>query len=185
MAVSQTLLRSIRLHTAESGDFPPSTDARVVVERGRASARPAVRLLRSGRRSPGQPSASIPVGNAGVWRPQPVSELQGIARFKFHEGKLEEFKRLSAQAMEVARTKDTGTLQYAVYFNDDQSQCIVLERYRDSEALMEHAAHLGDLSEAILATGSVSGELLGEPSAELRAKMADGVVRLFTPYLSM
>jgi hypothetical protein len=38
-----------------------------------------------------------------------VSELQGIARFKFHEGKLEEFKRLSAQAME---TKDTGTLQY-------------------------------------------------------------------------
>ena len=114
-----------------------------------------------------------------------MSELQGIARFKFHEGKLEEFKRLSAQAMEVARTKDTGTLQYAVYFNDDQSQCIVLERYRDSEALMEHAAHLGDLSEAILATGSVSGELLGEPSAELRAKMADGVVRLFTPYLSM
>ena len=114
-----------------------------------------------------------------------MSELQGIARFKFQEGKLEEFKRLSAQAMEVARTKDTGTLQYAVYFNDDQSQCIVLERYRDSEALMEHAAHLGDLSEAILATGSVSGELLGEPSAELRAKMADGVVRLFTPYLSM
>jgi hypothetical protein len=37
----------------------------------------------------------------------------------------------------------------------------------------------------ILATGSVSGELLGEPSAELRAKMADSVVLLFTPYLSM
>jgi hypothetical protein len=49
----------------------------------------------------------------------------------------------------------------------------------------EHAAHLGDLSEAILATGSVSGELLGEPSAELRTQMADGVVGLFTPYLSM
>ena len=38
-----------------------------------------------------------------------MSELQGIARFKFHEGKLEEFKRLSAQAMEIVRTKDTGT----------------------------------------------------------------------------
>ena len=114
-----------------------------------------------------------------------VSELQGIARFKFHEGKVEEFKRLSAQAMEIVRTKDTGTLQYDIYFNDDQSECIVLERYRDSEALIEHAAHLGDLTEAILATGSVSGELLGEPSAELRAKLADGVVRLFTPYLSM
>jgi hypothetical protein len=76
-------------------------------------------------------------------------------------------------------------LQYATYFNDDQSECIVLERYRDSEALIEHAEHLGDLSEAILATGSVSGELIGEPSAELRATMADSVVRLFTPHLSM
>jgi len=108
-----------------------------------------------------------------------VSELQGIARFKFHEGKVEEFKRLSAQAMEIVRTKDTGTLQYDIYFNDDQSECIVLERYRDSEALIEHAAHLGDLTEAILATGSVSGELLGEPSAELRAKISEPGTRSF------
>ncbi len=114
-----------------------------------------------------------------------MSERQGIARFEFHEGKVEEFKRLSAQAMEIVRTKDTGTLQYDIYFNDDQSECIVLERYGDSEALIEHGAHLGDLAEAILATGSVSGEVLGEPSPELRAKMAGSVVRLFTPYLSM
>jgi quinol monooxygenase YgiN len=114
-----------------------------------------------------------------------VSELVGIVRFKFHDGKVEEFKRLSAQAMEIVQTKDTGTLQYDTYFNDDQSECIVLERFRDSEALIEHAAHLGDLTEAILATGSVSGELLGEPSAELRAKLAGSEVPvLFTPYLS-
>ena len=54
-----------------------------------------------------------------------MSALQGIARFKFHEGKLEEFKRLSAQCMEIVRTKDTGTLQYDIYFNDDQSECVV------------------------------------------------------------
>ena len=114
-----------------------------------------------------------------------MSELQGIGRFMFHEGELEEFKRLAAQCMEIVRAKDTGTLQYNIYFNDDQSECIVLERYRDSEALIEHAAHLGDLGEAIFATGWVSGELLGEPSAELRAKMADGEVRLFTPDQSM
>ena len=115
-----------------------------------------------------------------------MSELQGIGRFKFHEaGKLEEFKRLSAPCMQIVRTKDTGTLQYDIYFNDDQSECIVLERYRDSEALIEHAAHLGDLSTAIVATGSVTAALLGEPSAELRAQMAGSEVRLFTPYQSM
>jgi hypothetical protein len=114
-----------------------------------------------------------------------VSGLQGVARFEFHEDKLDEFKRLATQCMEIVRTKDTGTLQYEIYFNDDQSECIVLERYRDSEALIEHAGHLGDLNEAIIATGLVSGVLLGEPSAELRAMMASSEVRLFTPYQSM
>ena len=114
-----------------------------------------------------------------------MSELQGIARCKFHEDGLEEFKRLAAQAMEIVRNKDTGTLRFEISFNDDQSECIVLERYRDSEALIEHATHLGELNEAVLATGFVSGEMLGEPSAELRANMADSGVRLFTPYQSM
>jgi Antibiotic biosynthesis monooxygenase len=114
-----------------------------------------------------------------------VSELQGIGRFTFHEGELEEFKRLAAQCMEIARAKDTGTLQYDIFFNDDQSECIVLERYRDSGALIEHALHLGDLGKAIVATGWVSSELLGEPSAELRAKMVGSGVRLFTRYQSM
>jgi quinol monooxygenase YgiN len=116
-----------------------------------------------------------------------VSELQGIARFKFHEGKLEEFKRLSAQAMEIVRTKDTGTLQYDTYFNEDQSECIVIERYRDSEAAMEHAANLAGVSAAVLETVTVvHGELLGEPSEELRAKLAGSEVpELFMPYESM
>ena len=116
-----------------------------------------------------------------------MSELLGIVRFKFHEGKVEEFKRLSAQALEIVRTKDSGTLQYDVYFNDDESECVVLERYRDSEAAMEHAANLGDLFGAVLATVTVvHGELLGEASAELRANLAGSEVPvLFTPYLSM
>jgi quinol monooxygenase YgiN len=115
-----------------------------------------------------------------------VSELLGIARFKFHEGKVEEFKRLSAQAMEIVRAKDSGTLQYDIYLDDDESECMVIERYRDSAALMEHFENLGDLSQAIIATVSVvHGEVLGEVSAELRANLANGPVQLFTPYRSM
>jgi quinol monooxygenase YgiN len=113
-----------------------------------------------------------------------VSELQGIARCKFHEGGLEEFKRLAAQAMEIVRNKDTGTLQFEISFNDDQSECIVLERYRDSQALIEHAEHFGELSAAIIRTGTYAGELIGEPRAELTTMLAGGPIRLFTPYLS-
>jgi hypothetical protein len=114
-----------------------------------------------------------------------VSELQGISRFKFHAGKLAEFKRLSALCMEIARTKDTGTLQYAIYFNDDESECIVLERYRDSDALIEHGMHLGELANAILATGSVVSACLGEPSAAFRAQLDGSGIQLFRPYLSL
>jgi quinol monooxygenase YgiN len=114
-----------------------------------------------------------------------VGELLGIARFTFHAGKLEEFKRLAVQAKEIVRAQDTGTLQYEVYLNDDGSGAIVIERYRDSEALIEHGAHVADISQAILATGSVEGEVLGEPNAELIARLAAGPVRLFRPFLSM
>ena len=112
-----------------------------------------------------------------------VREIQGIGRFKFREGELEKFKRLSAQLMEIVRSQDTGTLQYEIYLNEDQSECIVLERYRDSEALVEHAGHLGDLGRAI--PGLVSSELLGEPSDDVRAKLVGSGVRLFTPFLSL
>jgi quinol monooxygenase YgiN len=116
-----------------------------------------------------------------------MTELLGIARFKISEGKIDEYKRLSAQAMEIVRTKDTGTLQYDTYFNEDQSECVVIERYRDSEAAIEHAANLSEVSAAVLAIVSVvHGEVLGEPSQELRANLANGEVpQLFTPYESM
>jgi len=113
-----------------------------------------------------------------------MSELIGIARFKFHEGKRDEYLRLSAQARDIVRTKDSGTLAYDLYLNGDQSECMFIERYRDSDAAIEHAANLGHLFAAVLDTVSVvHGELLGEPSAELRAKLAGSEVpALFTPY---
>ncbi len=115
-----------------------------------------------------------------------MSELLIITRFKIHEGKLEEFKRLFAQSMEIVRTKDTGTLLYDIFIDDDQSECIVVEQYRDSEALIEHSANIGDdLTKAVFATVLVSGELLGEPNSEVRAKLAGRSVRLFKPFLSM
>jgi len=112
-----------------------------------------------------------------------MSELIGIARFVFHEGRVEEFKRLNAQCREIVAAKDPGTLQYDVFFNDDESECIVVERYRDSDALLQHSVNLAHLMEPILATGTVSGELLGDVSAELREKLAGSPVRLFANLL--
>ena len=95
--------------------------------------------------------------------------------------------RLSAQALELVRANEPGTLQYDLYLNDDRSECMVIERYRDSEAAMAHAANLGHLFADVLATVAVvHGELLGELSPELRANLAGSdVPAVFTPYFSM
>jgi quinol monooxygenase YgiN len=114
-----------------------------------------------------------------------MGELQGIVRFTFHAGKVEEFKRLSAECMAIVRSKDVGTLQYDTYFNEDESKCVVLERFRDSDALIRHGENMAPLMESIMATATVEGELLGEPSEELRAQLAESPVGLFTLYQSM
>jgi quinol monooxygenase YgiN len=114
-----------------------------------------------------------------------LREIQGVARFKFHEGKVEEFKRLCAELMEIVRAGDSGTLQFEIYLSDDESECVIYERYRDSEAVIDHGAHVGDIMPAIFATGSGFSAMLGEPSAELTAMMAGGPVPVFRPFLSM
>lgn len=63
-----------------------------------------------------------------------MDEIKGIARVKFHPGKVEEWKRLSEEAMEIVRTRDSGTLQYEIFFNEDESEAVVFERYRDADA---------------------------------------------------
>ena len=57
----------------------------------------------------------------------------------------------------------------------------------EENAQMEHAANLGHLFAPVLSTVSVvHGELLGEPSAALRERLAGSEVPvLFTPYRSM
>ena len=115
-----------------------------------------------------------------------MGELIGIARFRFHPGKVEEYKRLSAEAKEIVRSKDPGTLQYDIFFNDDESEAIVVERFRDSAALIEHGQNMGEISEAVLETADVTGELLGDPSPEIRERLASSEQpRLFTPYQSL
>src|SRR4051812_1919866 len=114
-----------------------------------------------------------------------MGELQAIVRFTFHPGKVEEFKRLSAECLEIVRTKDAGTLQYDTYFNADESQSIVLERFRDSDALLLHGQNMAPLMEPIMATANVSGELLGDLSDEFHAQMVGSPVGLFTLYQAL
>lgn len=96
-----------------------------------------------------------------------MSELQVSARLKIHPGKLEEFEAAARTCVEIVRERDSGTLEYDWYLSEDGSECEVRERYRDSEAVLEHLTNLGDQFGALLAIADLSVEIYGEPSAEL------------------
>jgi len=114
-----------------------------------------------------------------------VDEIKGIARVKFYPGKVEEWKRLTEAAMEIVRTKDRGTLQYEIFFNEDESEAMVFERYRDADAAIEHFANISHLMEPIMATASVTGEVLGTPNAKMKEELAKGGPKLFTPWMAL
>jgi quinol monooxygenase YgiN len=112
-----------------------------------------------------------------------MDEIKGIARAKIHPGKLDEYKRLCAEAMEIVRTRDSGTLQYEIFFNEDEGEAITFERYRDADAAIEHFANISHLMEPILATATVTREVLGTPNAKMQ--LGKGGPKLFTPWMAL
>ncbi|MFL5303927.1 MAG: putative quinol monooxygenase [Polyangia bacterium] len=110
-------------------------------------------------------------------------EVTAIAKIKIHPGKLDDFKRLAALCVRSVKTKDSGTLQYDYFINDDRTECVVFERYRDFAAMREHLANIGDeIMQALLAICSMSGDIFAIPTPELR-RMVEGLdIRLYAPY---
>ncbi len=114
-----------------------------------------------------------------------MSELQVTVRLTIHDGKLSEFKEVAAQLMQSVRENDSGTLQYDWFFNADQTECVVRERYRDSEAVLEHVANLGETVEALLAVCDLEVEYFGAPTEELLAATAEFAPRVYSAYQSI
>jgi hypothetical protein len=87
--------------------------------------------------------------------------------------------------MEIVRTRDSGTLQYEIFFNEDESEAVVFERYRDADAALEHFSNISHLMEPIMATATVTGEVLGTPSAKMKEKLGRGGPKLFRPWIAL
>lgn len=111
----------------------------------------------------------------------PSRELHGTARLTVLNGQVEEFVRLVEQCVEVVRTKDPGTIEYAVYLSPDRQSAFVHERYRDSEAGLAHMQNIASLSEAMARVCTMVGEVCGEPDSELREALEAAGVTIYAP----
>ena len=96
-----------------------------------------------------------------------MEQLQIAARFTIHEGQVEKFKSLVAECVSIVRKKTPDILQYDWFFNDQLMECILLEKYPDSKALLMHLSDIGDLLGKLLAVADLKAEIFGDPSQEL------------------
>ena len=93
-----------------------------------------------------------------------MQEIQITARFRIHAGRLDDFHSLARECMDVVREHDTGTLQYDWFLHPDGTECVLRERYRDSDAVMEHMGNLGDRLGRFFEFCDVDIEVYGSPS---------------------
>lgn len=96
-----------------------------------------------------------------------MEELSLVVRIKIHNGQLDAFKAVAKKCLLSVREKDKGTLQYDWYFNNDHTECVVLERYKDSDAVLQHRANLRDALAELSSVSDYSIEVYGSPLGEL------------------
>ena len=107
--------------------------------------------------------------------------LQVTARFQINDGMLSDFKAVAARCLESVNTKDTGTLQYDWFLNEEGSECVVREHYRDSDAVFEHITNLGDTLGELLATADMALELYGTPNEALAGALGEMGAKVYAP----
>lgn len=103
-----------------------------------------------------------------------MTELKIIVFCTIHDGQRDAFKKIAADCLESVKTKDRRTERYEWFFNEDESVCAVLERYPDSDALLEHIANLGDIFGDLLTTCDMRVDMYGKPSEAL-LKATEGI----------
>jgi len=74
-----------------------------------------------------------------------METLRLIFRMRIHDGKLEAFKAVAAEILDIVIANGgDGTVDYDWFMNDDESECVVVETFADSEALLAHADRVNE-----------------------------------------
>lgn len=102
------------------------------------------------------------------------------ARLKIHEGELDGFMQQAAEMMRLTRERDTKTLRYDWFIDDDGTSCEVREGYVDADGLLEHAHNVAEAREKLFRHHAYGHDMTiyGEPSpalAELMGRLAEHV----------
>lgn len=98
-----------------------------------------------------------------------------IAKFKIHEGKLEQMRALYDEAMEMVKQQEPDTTSFTLYVNEQEAVCVSYEIYKTSEAILENFRLSQDRIQRVLETSDVI-------SCDIYGDVSQDVIELLTPY---
>jgi quinol monooxygenase YgiN len=109
-----------------------------------------------------------------------MANLELHAHLKIRPGQLEGFKAQAAELMRLTREKDTQTIRYDWFINENGTECEVHEAYLSGQGLIEHNTHVMDARAILFERYAYDHRMtvFGEVSQELRElgnKHAGGV----------
>ena len=87
-----------------------------------------------------------------------------VPYFKIHAGKIEAFKGMCQQCMDLTLS-EPKCLYYGFSFNGDQAHC--REGYQDAEGLLTHLKHISSLLSDILTIAELTRLEVHGPEVEL------------------
>lgn len=111
-----------------------------------------------------------------------MNRLQITLRYRIREGKLNEFKKLATESLAISKEKDKNTRQCDWFFTEDYNECIVRELYVNSNGVIEHLDNLGDVFDKIMETADCSVYVFGDPTNQLKERLAPMNVKYYIFY---
>jgi len=112
-----------------------------------------------------------------------MKKIKVNALLKIKNGKLEAFKALVPQFISKVRDEEPDTLNYDWFLNEATMECMVLENYTDSDAVLSHVANVNELLQKLMELADLKLEIFGNPSNELSAAIEPFGPKVF-PYYS-
>ena len=97
-----------------------------------------------------------------------MNKIQVTAKFKIHQGKVNEFKKVANAAIAAVNEneKGKGALQYDWFFSPDETECVVRESYADSNAVLAHMGNVGELLGQLLSMSDFDLEVYADHLSE-------------------
>ena len=109
-----------------------------------------------------------------------INKLQINTILKIPKGKLELFNQFAAESIRLTGKKDNGVIKQDWFISSDQTEGVINEEYKNSEAVLEHMFNMSELRELSSNFSMDHVDVYGDPSPELLEATKGADIRVYS-----